>query len=80
MNLVAQHEAVRVAALIGEARQLALPVRRDQAEGVPALGAPGVPGAMFLQHHVVDAAAGEVPADRKPGLAGADHGNRMMRN
>ena len=71
-DLVAQHEAVRVRPAIGKARQLALPVRRDQAERIPALGAPGVAGALLLEHDVIDAALRQIPADREAGLAAAD--------
>ncbi len=76
-DLIAQHEAVRIGALVREAGQLALPVGCHQAERVPALGAPRVPGPLLLEHHVVDAALSQMPADGQAGLAAADHGDRM---
>ena len=79
-DLVAQHEAVRIGARVGIARQLALPVRRHQAERVPALRPPGMAGALLLEHHVVDATALEEPADRQAGLAGADDRHREVRD
>ncbi len=39
-DIVAQHEAFRIVSGIGESGQLALPVRRHQAECIPALGFP----------------------------------------
>ena len=65
--------AVRVVALVAEARQAALPVRRQQPERLPALGAPGVGDLAALQHHVVERAIGQAPAHGEPGVPGADH-------
>ena len=70
---VADHEPVGVVPVVGEAGQRALPVRGDQAEGVPAPVAPLVAGGLRLEHDVVEAAPGEPPAHRQPRLAAADH-------
>ncbi len=40
VDLVLDHEAVRIVAAVRPARQVALPVGRDEAEGIPALHAP----------------------------------------
>ena len=79
-NLIAQHEAVRVRTAIRKARQLALPVWRNETERVPTFGAPGVTGTLLFEHNMIDAALGQIPADRKPRLAAADHGDRMPCN
>ena len=74
------HEAVRLRPGIGEVRQAALPVRRDQAEAVPALGPPSVADPVALEHQVVEAPPFEEVTDRKAGLAAADHGDRQVGN
>ena len=51
-------DAVRIVAGIVKPGELALPVRRDQAETVPALGAPGMGGLVFLEDDVVDVVGG----------------------
>lgn len=58
-DLDARHEAVRLGAAVGEAGQPALAVRRHQAEGVPALLAPGGGDAVALEHEVLDAPPAE---------------------
>ena len=65
-------EAVRIVALVAVTRQPALPVRREQRERIPALGAPGVGDLAALEDDMVDRALGEPPAHGQPGLARAD--------
>ena len=72
VDLVLLHEAMRVVACIGVAGQLALPVGRDQAEAVPALGAPAVQRSVLLEHHMAGADLLQVVAHRQAGLAAAD--------
>src|SRR5690349_13355123 len=69
-DLVADHEAVRVVAVVVMARKLNGPVRGDEAEAVPA-AAPGLTDASALQDDVIDAPAGELMAHGEPGLAGS---------
>jgi len=64
--------AVRIVALVAMAGQPALPVRREQGERIPALGAPGVGDLAALEDDVVERALGEPPAHGQPGLARAD--------
>ena len=71
-----RHEAVGIVAVVAEAGQPALPVRREQAQRVPALGPPRVGDLAALEHHVVDRALGEAAAHRQPGVAGADDDGR----
>ena len=79
-DLVLDHEAIGIVAPIGMAGQGALPVRRDQAETVPALVSPGVAGRVAIQQHMIDIGALEMPAQRQSGLAGADDRHRDMRH
>ena len=67
-----RHEAVGVRALVTIARQPALPVRRQQAQGVPAFMPPGVGHLAALEDHVVDRALGEEAAHGEAGMAGPD--------
>ena len=75
-DLVLGHEAVgvgaAVGAVVGEARQAALPVGRDQAERIPARVAPLAEAALALEHHVLDTGLLQMPAHRQAGLAAAD--------
>jgi len=77
-DLVPQHEAMRMRSLIGETRQLALPVRSYKTEAVPSLAAPDVPRTVLFENNMIDAAVGQEPADGKVGLATSDHGNRVV--
>jgi hypothetical protein len=79
-DIVADHEAVWLVAGIIEAGQFALPVRRHQAEAVPALRAPGMADAIFLEYDVIDGIGGQVVAHGQAGLAAADHGDTEMRD
>src|SRR5690606_19718042 len=65
------HVAVGVRAVVAEARQAALPVGGEQAEGVPALAAPGVRHLAAFQHHVVDGPLGEEVARGEARVTGA---------
>ena len=78
VDLVLDHEAVRITALVAPARQLALPVGRDEAERIPALRAPGVHEAALLDHEVVDAAQLQAVAQRQAGLAAADDDDAVV--
>jgi len=49
------HEAIRVRAGVGEAGQLALPIGRDEAEGIQRFGSPRLREAVFLEDDVGDA-------------------------
>jgi len=63
-----------VVAVVRVPRELALPVRRHQAEGVPAGVPPVVHEGVSLEDDVLDAVAHEVPAGRQAGLAATlDH-------
>ena len=84
-DLRADHEAVRVGAAepaplvvpaVGEVRELALPVRRDQAERLPPVGLPGVADLVALEHEVVDPRLLQAAAHREAGLPAThdDHG------
>ena len=66
------HVAVRVRAVVVEARQAALPVRGEEAEGVPALPPPGVRHLTAFEHDVVDRPFAEEVARREAGMAGPD--------
>src|SRR5262249_28610063 len=70
-DLVARHEPVRVVAVVRVARQLHGPVRRDEAEALPA-PAPGLADPAALEHDVADAGAPQLVARREPGLPAAD--------
>src|SRR6202012_356001 len=56
-----------------------LPVRRHQAEGIPALRLPGMRDPVLFQDHVIDALRLELIAHGKAGLAAADHRNADVR-
>ena len=71
-DLIAGHEAVGVAAVVGMAGELDEPVRSDQTEAVPA-PPPALPHPVPLEHDMVDALVRELMADREPCLAGADN-------
>jgi hypothetical protein len=61
-DLAAQHEAMGIVAGIRETRQPALPIGRDEAERVPALGAPGVAADMAFEDQMLDAFLAQMPA------------------
>src|SRR5258707_5071409 len=63
---------IRIVALIAEARQPALPVRRQQTERIPALGTPRMSHLAALQDHVIDRALGEATAHGEAGVPGPD--------
>ena len=77
-DVVLHHEAVGIRARIGKPREAALPVRRDEAEAVPPVGAPAVADPVLLQHDVVEATMFEEMADRQAGLPAADHGDGIV--
>ena len=61
----------RIVAVVVVAGQLDAPVRRDEAEAVPA-PAPGLPDPAALEHDVLDAGLRQLAAGREPGLTAAD--------
>jgi hypothetical protein len=66
------HVAVGVAAVVSMARQAAHPVRRQQAQRLPALGAPRVGDLAALDDDMVDRALRQRVAHRQPAVAAAD--------
>ena len=74
-DVVAEHEAVGVVAVVAAAGQLDRPVRRHEAERRPAV-APALADAPALQDDVLDPRAGELVAHRETCLTGADD-NRL---
>ncbi|MNV68428.1 hypothetical protein D3C71_1612780 [compost metagenome] len=78
VDLFLDHETVGIIARIAPAGQVALPVRGDQTERVPALAAPAVHQPVLFQHQVIDAALLQVVAQRQAGLAAADDGNAVV--
>jgi len=79
-DLVACHEAVGIVARVRIARQATLPVRRDEAERIPALVTLRVPDAVAFEDDVLDPTVGELAREREPGLARADDRDRRIRN
>jgi len=65
-------EAIGIIALIAIAGQATLPIGRQQAQRIPALGAPGIRHLAALEQHMIDAALAEAAADRQAGVTGAD--------
>jgi hypothetical protein len=84
-DLIAEDEAVGVAAVVGMAGELNEPVRRDQTEAVPA-PPPGLPDPALLEHDVRNGRLRELAAHRESRLTGAhDHhvgsvGHRMTKS
>ncbi|CAB3808415.1 hypothetical protein LMG28138_06040 [Pararobbsia alpina] len=54
-DFILLHKAMRIVARVRISRQRALPIRRDEAERVPALVAPGMRDGLFLDDEVIDA-------------------------
>ena len=73
---VADHETLRVVAVVGEIGQPALPVGCHQAEAVPALVLPGMADAVLLQHQGLDAMVLKAGRHGQARLTGADDDNR----
>ncbi len=72
-DLIFDHKALGVLAVVGVAGQAALVIGRDEGKAVPALAAPRVGDSVFLENDmVVDAALSEAVARRKSCLATAD--------
>ena len=67
-----RQEAVRVRALVAPAGQPRHPVRRQQVQGVPALGAPALADPAAVEDDVVATGGGEQAAHGQAGVAGAD--------
>ncbi len=67
------HEPVGIVAAVGVPGKARLPVGREQPQGVPPLGLPGVGDLAPFEHDVLDRSLGEHAADREAGVAGPDH-------
>lgn len=68
VDLVARHEPVGVRAVVRVSREPAVPVRRDEREGVPPAVAPLVGDLVTLDDEVPDVPLDEVVAEREAGL------------
>ncbi len=77
-DLAHRHIAARIAAAIRMAWKPALPVRREEAQRIPALVAPGVRHLTALEQDVIDRARAEEVTDRKAGVTGTDHDRREV--
>lgn len=66
------HEAVRIPPVVHQPRKTALPVRGEQTQRIPPLGAPGVGHLAALDDNVVDRATAEEVACRQPGVTRAN--------
>ena len=55
------------------ARELALPVRRNETKGVPSFRAPGFCESVLFKDNVVDSPFLQSVAGREPGLSAADY-------
>ena len=62
-----------IGARIAEPGQPALPVRREQPELIPALGAPALPDTAALEHDMIEAEIGQATAHGQSGLSSANH-------
>ena len=69
------HESLRLFAVVRKVGQTALPVGRDQAEGIPALLIPGVADAVFLEHQRTDAVLLQGVGHRQSSLSSANDNN-----
>ena len=69
--------AVGIVTLVRVVGQPAHPVGREEPQGIPALGLPGVGHLAPLEDDMVDGVVGEAPAHGQPGVAGPDddHGS-----
>ena len=74
-DLVLLHEAERLRPAVGKARELALPVRRDEAERVPPSLTPLVADLVLLEDEVVDPPLLEAIAHGQARLPAADDGD-----
>ena len=61
-----------IGAAIRRAGQPTLPVRRQQAQRIPAFPAPGVRHLAALKHDMIDRVLGEDTTACKPGVPGTD--------
>ena len=64
VGFVTKHEAFGVITVVGEAWELAEPVRGNQAERVPT-PTPGVPDPAAIENQVIPAGPLQIPANRK---------------
>jgi hypothetical protein len=71
-DFVASEKAVRVVALVGEARKASQQVRRHQRERVPPLAAPALADPVTFEDDVVTAGVRQVVTRRQPRLPCAD--------
>ena len=78
-DLVAQHEALWIAAAVRKTRKLTLPIGRHQAESIPTLGLPGMCNHILLEDDVLDAVPPQMVARGQPRLTPADDGDADTR-
>ena len=71
-HLAHRHVAVRIRPVVAMAREVALPVRGEQPQRVPAFVPPGVRHLAALEHDMVDRPLAEEVAGGEAGVAGAD--------
>jgi hypothetical protein len=76
-HLVPRHEPIRVGPVVVSVGKLDAPVRRHEAEAVPAV-APGLTDPATLENNVLDAGLRQLAADGEPRRACADHGDRDL--
>ena len=77
-DLVADHKTIRIITSIRKAGQLALPIRRHEAERVPPPIHPVMGDAVTLQHNVINTALGEAAAHGQTSLSAADDHHRTL--
>ena len=77
-EIIARHEAIRIVAIVGLPGQIDRPVRRHEAERVPALP-PGTRNHTLVKDDMRQAGLRQEIADRQPRLAGANDDCSMIR-
>ncbi len=77
-DLILHHKSVRIGPGVRMARELALPIRRDQTKGVPSLRAPGFCESVLFEDDVVDSPLLQEVAGRESRLSAADHDDGEM--
>ena len=78
-DLLLHHEPIRVRPVIGVPGQLALPIGRDEAKGVPSLFAPLVHGGLLFEHDVIEPGAAQPIAGGEASLTASDHDGAIVR-
>ena len=70
------HVTVWIRTVVAIAGQASLPVRRQQAQGVPALAPPGVGDLTAIEHEMIDPVLDEAAARRQSGVTCPDDDRR----